>query len=353
MIPEWMDLTVNKYLSREKKTPEELLRSFLKSKDKRNDILRGGLYDKIYKEQLDKIAGIKSDSDSLSFRLNGYGYSSNYITFNISSSINISQNINITMRDNNQTTFRSSFDSFGFYEEFHDNDVDQTGTYYLTTKSKSDKIKYYTVSYPSEKNIRDASIADKEIPRVKFGERYVHDKKLGLKSVGVGLYCSKHPSEKLRYPWSKCPACAYEYREPEPLTLSEISDRNKRTICNKIKIPVHELGGIFNCHIDSEIPWITEKHKQQTEEPIEINFLIDDEIVTKKIRPNLIPKKSRLYKKITMIGHRRKMFYDFKTGALSKAEMFPWAVDEDATSNSNSIHIDESDDLLYTISSAV
>ena len=142
MIPEWMDLTVNKYLSREKKTPEELLRSFLKSKDKRNDILRGGLYDKIYKEQLDKIAGIKSDSDSLSFRLNGYGYSSNYITFNISSSINISQNINITMRDNNQTTFRSSFDSFGFYEEFHDNDVDQTGTYYLTTKSKSDKIKY-------------------------------------------------------------------------------------------------------------------------------------------------------------------------------------------------------------------
>lgn len=353
MIPEWMDLTVNKYLSREKKTPEELLRSFLKSSDKRNDIFRGGLYDEIYKKQLDKIAGIKSDNDSMSFRLDGHRYSFNNITFNTSTSIGSSRNINITLRDNNQTIFRSSFDPLGLYEEFQDNDADQIQTYYLTTKSKSDKIKYFTVSYQSEENTSDTSVSDKEIPRVKFGERYVHNKKLGLMSVGVGLYCSKHPSEKLQYPWSKCQACAYEHRAPEPLTLSEISDKNKRAICNKIETPIHKLSGIFNYHIDDAMPWITEEHMRLKEDPIEINFLIDDEIITKKIRPNLISKKSRLYKKITMFGHRSKLFYNFKTGALSKAEMFPWVVDESISPNSNNIHIDEFDEFIDTITSAI
>lgn len=353
MIPEWMDLTVNKYLSREKKTPEEQLRSFLKSKDKRKVILCGGLYNKIYKEQMDNIAGIKSDNDSISFKLNGQGYIFNNITFNTTSSYTSdSRNINITLRDSNQLAFRSSFNSLGLYEEFQENDLDQMGTYYLTTESRSAGIKYFTVSYPSEKNIRDISISDKESPRVKFGERYVHDKKLGLKSVGAGLYCSKHPSEKLQYPWSKCQACAYEHREPEPLALSEITNMNRRVICNKIEIPLHELSGIFNCH-DDDVPWITEKYKQMTKDPIEINFLVDDEIVTKKIRPDLISKKSRLYKKITMFGHRSKLFYNFKTGALSKAEMFPWALDESAVPSSDDTRINELDGFIDTIASAV
>ena len=101
------------------------------------------------------------------------------------------------------------------------------------------------------------------------------------------------------------------------------------------------------------MPWITEERKQNAEDPIEINFLVDDEIVTKKIRPNLIPKKSRLYKKITMVGHRSKMFYNFKTSALSKAEMFPWVLDESNTPNSNNIHIDEFGEFIDTITSAV
>lgn len=356
MIPEWMDLTVNKYLSREKKTPEEQLRSFLKSKDKRKVILCGGLYNKIYKEQMDNIAGIKSDNDSISFKLNGQGYIFNNITFNTTSSYTSDyRNINITLRDSNQLTFRSSFNSLGLYEEFQENYLDQMQTYYLITKSKSAGIKYFTTSYLSEKNIRDTSAVDKEIPRVKFGERYVHDKKLGLKSVGVGLYCSKHPSEKLQYPWSNCQACAYEHREPEPLALSEITDKNKRVICNKIEIPLHKLSGscIFSCHTDDDIPWITEKYKQMSKDPIEINFLVDDEIVTKKIRPALISKESRLYKKIAMFEHRSKLFYNFKTGALSKAEMFPWVLDESTTPSSDDTRIDEFDGFIDSIVSAV
>lgn len=140
---------------------------------------------------------------------------------------------------------------------------------------------------------------------------------------------------------------------PEPLTLSEITKENMEAICNKIETPIHKLSGIFNCHADDEIPWITEEHKRLTEDPIEINFLVDDEIVTKKIRPNLISKKSRLYQKITMIGHRSKMFYNFKTGALSKAEMFPWALDESTTLSSDDTHIDEFDGFIDSIVSAV
>lgn len=353
MIPEWMDLTVNKYLSREKKTPEEQLRSFLKNKDKRKDILCGGLYDKIYKEQMDKIAGIKSDNDSMSFKLNDHGYNFNSITVNTSSYTSDYRNINITLRDSNQLTFINSYNSLGLYEKFQENNLDQMTTYYLITKSRSTGIKYFTASYLSEKNISDTPAVNKEIPRVKFGERYVHDKKLGLKSVGVGLYCSKHPSEKLQYPWSKCQACAYERREPEPLTLSAITNKNKRVICNKIEIPVYELSGIFICHNDDKVPWVTEKHKHMTEDPIEINFLVDDEVVTKRIRPALISKKSRLYKKITLFGHRSRLFYNFKTGALSKAEMFPWASDESATPSSDDTRITGFDGFIDSIASAV
>lgn len=353
MIPEWMDLTVNKYLSREKKTPEEQLRSFLKSKDKRKDILCGGLYDKIYKEQIDKNAGIKSDNYSMLFKLKWHGYNSNNITFSTSSYTSDFRNINITLRDSNQLTFRSSYNSLGLYEEFQENDLDQMRTYYLTTESRSAGAKYFTISYLSEKNIHDTPVVNKEMPRVKFGEIYMHDKKLGLKSVGVGLCCSKHPSEKLQYPWSKCQACEYERREPEPLTMSAITNKNKHVICNKIEIPVHKLSGILNCHNDDEVPWVTEKYKHMTEDPIEINFLVDDEIVTKKIRPALISKKSRLYKKITLFGHRSKLLYNFKTGALSKAEMFPWASNESATPSSDDTHINEFNGFIDTIASAI
>lgn len=364
MIPEWMDLTVNKYLSREKKTSEEELRRFLKSKDKRKDILRGGVYEELYRKQLDKIAGRKTESSNrASFKMNLGGYYFSNIAFDIIEDNSWAPTVTATVYNNNQIAYTSSYvplhDNSYRYDEFQNDRISQyfDDAYHITTQSSTKGTKYFFSTDSSEKMCVRIS-KESEPARAKFGERYIRDGKLGLKSIGIGLYCSKHPTETLEYPWSICPRCAAEHSSMGKASLSEISEDAKRTICRKIDTPHYDNNGIFDCRIDGAIPWDTDSYKEKKEKPIEVNFLVDDEVVTKIIRPQLISKQSLLYDRVVTVGHRSKFFYDHKTEVLSKVNMFPWKIDDDDsdettdTPNEDS-RVSELTEFIDTIVSAV